>query len=132
MTWHMRSCGWLAVLFTATCLGCGSADSPAGSAAEAEPSADQAQNQVEEAMGEHEHGSDEDIAVTLAKLPEGEREAAIGQKVCPVSGEPLGSMGVPVKVTVESRDVFICCEGCRDMLEKEPAKYLANLDAKKE
>jgi YHS domain-containing protein len=40
-------------------------------------------------------------------------------------------MGTPLKVTVDGRDVFICCDGCRKSLEDDPAKYLAKLDAKK-
>ena len=51
------------------------------------------------------------------------------QKVCPVGGEPLGSMGTPVKMMVGDRAVFLCCEGCRGAVESDPAKYLAKLDA---
>jgi Cu(I)/Ag(I) efflux system membrane fusion protein len=40
---------------------------------------------------------------------------------------PLGSMGVPIKVDVDGRPVFICCEGCRDELLAEPSKYIAKL-----
>lgn len=125
---------WVVLMVLATSLGCSQASSPEATSSEtaATPAAADEHGHDHDAMGEHEHGSDEDIAVTLAKLPDGDREAAIGQKLCPVSGEPLGSMGLPVKVAVESRDVFICCEGCRDILEKEPAKYLTKLDGKSE
>lgn len=35
------------------------------------------------------------------------------QKICPVSGEELGSMGEPVLVkTSEGEEVFLCCKGC--------------------
>ena len=34
------------------------------------------------------------------------------QKVCPVTDEPLGSMGRPVKVMVEGRPLFLCCKAC--------------------
>ncbi|WP_460166783.1 hypothetical protein [Thermostilla marina] len=50
------------------------------------------------------------------------------QHICPVSGEMLGSMGTPIKVDVSGRQVWICCEGCRDSLLAEPDKYLAKLD----
>lgn len=69
-------------------------------------------------------------AAEIAKLPAGEQDAARAQAICPVSEEPLGSMGVPVKVAVKGRDVFICCEGCRKMLERDAEKYLAKLDEK--
>lgn len=51
------------------------------------------------------------------------------QKVCVVGDGPLGSMGHPVKVMIGDRAVFLCCEHCRGPLEKDPAKYLAKLDA---
>ncbi len=54
------------------------------------------------------------------------------QKVCPVGGEALGSMGTPVKVMLGDRAVFLCCEGCRGAVEGNPEKYLAMLDAKTE
>jgi len=71
----------------------------------------------------------EEIAAAIAQLPEGERPAAEAQKNCPVGGEALGSMGMPYKVTVKGRDVYLCCEGCKDSIEKDPDKYLAKLDA---
>ena len=58
------------------------------------------------------------------------RRCGVCQKVCPVSGEPLGSMGVPVKVTVKDRDVLLCCEGCRSAILDDPDKYLAKLEGK--
>jgi YHS domain-containing protein len=74
---------------------------------------------------------------TAAKMPEGfeklsaaDQTAALAQKVCPVSGEKLGEMGTPFKVTVKGRDVFLCCPSCKEDLEKDPDKYLAKLDAK--
>jgi hypothetical protein len=52
------------------------------------------------------------------------------QKVCPVLGEPLGSMGPPVRVTIEGRVVFLCCKGCEPELRAHPRKYLAKVPAK--
>ena len=51
------------------------------------------------------------------------------QKLCPVCGEALGSMGHPVKVMVGDRAVFLCCAGCKGAIEANPEKYLAKLDA---
>jgi hypothetical protein len=65
----------------------------------------------------------------MADLTDAERSAVLAQKVCPVTNEPLGSMGSPIKVTVEGRDVWLCCDGCVDAIKKDPAKYLAVLDA---
>jgi len=68
-----------------------------------------------------------DIAEAIAKLSPADRALAEKQKKCPVADMPLGSMGTPIKVDVDGRPVFICCEGCRESLLAEPAKYLAAL-----
>jgi Cu(I)/Ag(I) efflux system membrane fusion protein len=44
-----------------------------------------------------------------------------------VTTKKLGSMGTPVRVEVGGRAVFLCCEGCREAIEGNPAKYLARL-----
>ena len=63
----------------------------------------------------------------LPGLPAADRPLAVRQKICPVTGKPLGSMGVPPKVVVQGRKVFLCCEGCSAALEANPKKYLAKL-----
>lgn len=63
----------------------------------------------------------------FAELSAEDRLLAERQEVCPVANMPLGSMGAPIKVMVEGRPVFICCEGCRKSLLAEPNKYLAKL-----
>lgn len=63
----------------------------------------------------------------IQKLPKEEWIVVYEQKICPVSDEVLGSMGTPIKVTVEGQDVYICCEGCRKSLEENPKKYLEKL-----
>lgn len=53
-------------------------------------------------------------------------------KKCAVSGEPLGEMGKPVKVTHGGTDVYLCCKSCLEDFEKDPAKYTQMVkDAKK-
>jgi hypothetical protein len=66
---------------------------------------------------------DQELVDALAKLSPEDRALAEAQKTCPVTGELLGSMGVPIKVTVEGRDAFVCCEGCVDELKNNFAKY---------
>lgn len=70
----------------------------------------------------------EDVEKALADLSPDDRELARAQKTCPVSDELLGSMDTPVKLTVEGRDVFICCRGCDTELLSDPEAYLAKLD----
>jgi Cu(I)/Ag(I) efflux system membrane fusion protein len=49
----------------------------------------------------------------LAKLSPKDREMAQAQGFCPVlSDNRLGSMGTPVKLTMEGQTVFVCCSGC--------------------
>ncbi len=73
-------------------------------------------------------GSDRKTEGIALLEDEADRTAAREQRVCPVSGEPLGSMGKPIKLTVEGREVFICCTGCEDTLREDPEKYFAKLD----
>ena len=76
-----------------------------------------------------ETGLDKDVVMALSQLSADDRTAALAQKDCPVTDKPLGSMGKPLKVTVEGQEVFLCCDGCEEELKKEPAKYLAKLNA---
>ncbi len=62
-------------------------------------------------------------------LTEADKALIEKQKLCLVANEPLGSMGTPVKVNVKGRDVFLCCEHCREAVLKDPEKYHAKLDA---
>lgn len=50
------------------------------------------------------------------------------QRICPVTGERLGSMGKPYKVRVKGRDVLLCCQGCEAQFMRDPDKYLAKLN----
>ena len=65
----------------------------------------------------------------LMKLPEQERQAAIDQAICPVTMLSLGSMGVPLKVEVDGKAIYVCCESCSEKLLKSPATYLAKLNS---
>jgi YHS domain-containing protein len=47
---------------------------------------------------------------------------------CPVSGKELGSMGMPVVMMHEGREVRFCCKGCIPSFEKNAEKYLAQID----
>ena len=74
--------------------------------------------------------ADAKVAEALGKLAPADRALALRQKVCPVTGAALGSMGPPRAVVVEGRTVFLCCKGCEAELRKDPAKYLAKLQEK--
>jgi membrane fusion protein, copper/silver efflux system len=69
------------------------------------------------------------VETALSQLAPAERALAVRQKLCPVTGQPLGSMGTPVRVVVEGRTVLLCCAGCEAELRRDPARYLAKLPA---
>jgi Cu(I)/Ag(I) efflux system membrane fusion protein len=54
------------------------------------------------------------------QLPEADRKLALAQRSCPITGAPLGSMGVPVKITLRGQPVFLCCQGCVGKAKKDP------------
>ncbi|GAA4469971.1 hypothetical protein [Novipirellula rosea] len=65
----------------------------------------------------------------VATVPASELQLAAAaiarQKICPVSGKPLDSMGDPVAVDVDGQRVFVCCGGCVNAVKSDPAKYAA-------
>ena len=70
--------------------------------------------------------TDDDLK-NIEQLPAADRQFALTQRICPVSNATLGSMGVPVKITLRDRTVFLCCEGCRGEAEKTTDEMLKKL-----
>lgn len=72
-------------------------------------------------------------AVALASPPSddaaGDNRAVIAQqRLCPVTGGELGSMGEPVKVELGGgRSLFVCCKGCIAKVKANPDFYLAKI-----
>jgi membrane fusion protein, copper/silver efflux system len=60
----------------------------------------------------------------IAKLDVAEQMLARTQVLCPVTLEPLGSMGKPVKVIVQNEEVMICCKGCANRIQRLADKML--------
>lgn len=74
------------------------------------------------------------------KKPEDAKTSVEAQKsaypldTCAVAGEPLGSMGKPYEYIHKEagkpdRLVLMCCKGCVRGFKKDPAKYIARIDA---
>lgn len=65
----------------------------------------------------------------VTMVPASEKQLAAAaiarQKICPVSGKPLGSMGDPVAVDVNGKRIFVCCAGCVNAVKSDPNKYVA-------
>lgn len=67
-------------------------------------------------------------SAALADLPAEDRPLAQAQRLCPVTGEPLGEMGTPVKVSLKGQTVFLCCDGCKEKAARNPDKTLAAVE----
>ncbi len=65
-----------------------------------------------------------DIASAIEGVP-----STYPLKKCVVSGEDLGGMGKPVKVTHDGTDVYLCCKSCLKDFSKNPAKFVAKVKA---
>jgi len=67
------------------------------------------------------------IAANLAKLSPEDRKLAESQKFCVEEDNPLGAMGVPVKIMLKDQPVFLCCQGCVEKALEDPDKTLAKV-----
>lgn len=74
--------------------------------------------------------SDKETAIrsALGKLSTTERTLVESQKLCPVSGQRLGAMGVPVKVMIQERPVLLCCGGCNEAALGNPKQTLSKVN----
>lgn len=48
---------------------------------------------------------------------------------CPVSGSELGSMGNPILLNHEGRDIRFCCAGCPPKFKSDPLQFLSKIDS---
>jgi Cu(I)/Ag(I) efflux system membrane fusion protein len=68
------------------------------------------------------------LRAALAKLSDADRRLAEEQKFCPIlANSRLGSMGTPVKLTMQGETVFLCCSGCREKALAKPAETIAKV-----
>ncbi len=47
----------------------------------------------------------------------------VGNKICPVSGRPVGQMGPAVKHEYKGKIYNLCCGMCPRTFDSDPAKY---------
>ena len=74
--------------------------------------------------------AEQKISAGLAKLSPEDRVLAEAQRWCPILEKSrLGSMGAPVKLTIEGQPVFLCCASCRETALKNPQQTLAKIKA---
>jgi hypothetical protein len=105
--------------------GCGPSDAPQPTAPQPSVEAPPTQDTVHQDSTEQQT---EEVRAALAGLSPEDRQSVQRQRICPVSGEPLGSMGEPIKLEVEGREVWICCAGCENALREDPERYFAKLN----
>jgi hypothetical protein len=63
-------------------------------------------------------------SVALASLDQSDQAGIARQRVCPVTGDELGSMGDPIKVLVGGQPLYLCCKGCLAKVQSTPEAYL--------
>ena len=125
---HIRTPAYAACLLALILLaGCGPAPEgvPAGSGKpipEESPQSDANKQPAKKQSGDKKA---RERAANIAKLSPEDRSLAEAQGYCAVAEQPLGSMGVPVKILVNDQPVFLCCKGCDTIAFEEPDKTLA-------
>ncbi len=68
-----------------------------------------------------------EIAEALAELSTDDQMIAKKQRFCALLVEnQLGSMGIPIKLMIEGRPVFLCCDACRESALSNPQSTLGN------
>jgi Cu(I)/Ag(I) efflux system membrane fusion protein len=76
--------------------------------------------------------TDAKVKASLARLRPADRALAEQQEFCAVlENSRLGSMGVPIKLLVQGRPVFVCCKGCVKEARANAEKTLRRLDERK-
>ncbi len=65
-------------------------------------------------------------SITVVSLTESDRAGIVRQRVCPVTGGQLGSMGTPVKLLAAGQPLYLCCQGCVGKVRENPQRYVGN------
>jgi hypothetical protein len=116
----------LPAMLAAVLAGCGGGENPAKGTTK-----DPAKDVVAAGGSAKVAGQPADDLPGLKELDEADRKLAEQQKVCPVTDSPLGTadMGKPYKMTVKGRVIFLCCDGCKKAVDKDPDGILKKVDA---
>jgi Cu(I)/Ag(I) efflux system membrane fusion protein len=98
---------------------------PASAAAAAKMDSTPAPAKMDSAPAAAKKDPEAKIQAALAKLSDADRSLAEQQKFCPVLPKSrLGSMGTPVRIEIDGKPVFLCCEACRDEALADPKATL--------
>ena len=113
----------LPAVLAAALVGCGGGSNP--------PKETTKDSAAKDTVAARDSGKAADDLPGLKELDEADRKLAEKQKFCPVSDSLLGTadMGKPYKMTVKGRVIFLCCDGCKGAVEKDPDGTLKKVDA---
>jgi Cu(I)/Ag(I) efflux system membrane fusion protein len=64
----------------------------------------------------------------IAKLPDGDQALAHQQVLCPITENPLGSMGIPKKIMLNGTPILLCCDACKDMAKRTAVETLDKVE----
>lgn len=70
-----------------------------------------------------EEGTLEAAGVEMTGVSDAVEPVEVGNKICPVGGEPVGTMGEVVKLAHNGKIYNFCCAMCLDEFNKNPDKY---------
>ena len=62
--------------------------------------------------------------VTVTQATAADASGIAQQRICPVTRQPLGAHGPPLRVTVDGQRLYVCCQGCVAEIEKDPQFFL--------
>jgi hypothetical protein len=72
---------------------------------------------------------DPEVEKALSELSAEDKAAVLAQKYCAVADDSLlGSMGSPIKIELEGKPVFLCCDHCAEEAGKDPKATLAKVE----
>ena len=95
--------------------------------------ADDKPGHADEKHHDHEHDAatmEKEIAESLAQLSAADRKLVQAQRFCTMMEySRLGAMGTPVKVMIDGKPVFVCCESCVEEAVKGGEDTLAKAKA---
>ncbi len=65
--------------------------------------------------------------IQVGYATDADRPRIEAQATCLVLRKPLGNHGTPIKISIDGRPVFVCCQGCVKKVQDNPYQYLARL-----
>jgi multidrug efflux pump subunit AcrA (membrane-fusion protein) len=81
------------------------------------------------------HAGHSSVAIrpsTPPQISDADQKLIDEQRVCPETGNKLGSMGTPFKLMIKNTPVFLCCDGCEDEAKAHETQTLVKVQSLKE